>query len=95
MVCYTDFTCPGFFFYAQNPRHREAIGIASGCTDAPKDAAHFKGGAVMRTKITLACSECKQRNYNTFKEKKNTPDRVELSKYCRFCRKHTVHRETK
>ena len=49
----------------------------------------------MRTKITLACSECKQRNYNPFKEKKNTPDRVELSKYCRFCRKHTVHRETK
>jgi len=49
----------------------------------------------MRTKITLACTECKQRNYNTFKEKKNTPDRVELSKYCRFCRKHTLHRETK
>ena len=49
----------------------------------------------MRTKITLACSECKQRNYNTFKEKKNTPDRIELSKYCRFYRKHTVHRESK
>ena len=41
------------------------------------------------------CSECKQRNYNTFKNKKNTPDRLELNKYCPFCRKHTVHNETK
>ena len=47
----------------------------------------------MRVKITLACSECKQRNYNTFKNKKNDPDRLEFSKYCRFCRKHTVHKE--
>jgi large subunit ribosomal protein L33 len=29
------------------------------------------------------------------KNKKNTPDRLELSKYCRFCRKHTLHSETK
>ncbi len=54
------------------------------------------GGAVnMRVKITLACSECKQRNYDTMKNKKNDPDRLELKKYCRFCRKHTLHRETK
>jgi large subunit ribosomal protein L33 len=43
----------------------------------------------------MACTECKQRNYNTVKEKKNTAGRLELRKYCRFCRKHTVHRETK
>lgn len=49
----------------------------------------------MRVQITLACTECKQRNYNTQKNKKTTPDRLELSKYCRFCRKHTPHRETK
>lgn len=48
-----------------------------------------------RVKITLRCSECKQRNYNTNKNKKNTPDRLELNKYCPFCRKHTVHNETK
>ena len=56
------------------------------------------GGAKMagtRNKITLACTECKQRNYNTKKNKKNDPDRIELNKYCRFCRKHTLHRETK
>ena len=49
----------------------------------------------MRIKIAMACTECKQRNYNTKKEKKNTPGRLELSKYCKFCKKHTVHRETK
>jgi large subunit ribosomal protein L33 len=48
-----------------------------------------------RVKITLRCSECKQRNYNTFKNKKNDPDRLEMNKYCPFCRKHTVHNETK
>jgi len=53
------------------------------------------GGAVMRVKITLACTECKQRNYNTMKNKKNDPDRLEMNKYCRFCKKHTVHKETK
>ena len=48
-----------------------------------------------RVKITLRCSECKQRNYNSFKNKKNDPDRLEMNKYCPFCRKHTVHNETK
>ena len=33
-----------------------------------------------RVKITLACNECKQRNYNTIKNKKNVPDRLELIK---------------
>ena len=50
---------------------------------------------IMRTKITLVCTECKRRNYDTMKEKKNTPDRLELNKHCPFCRKHTLHRETK
>ena len=49
----------------------------------------------MRSKITLACVDCKQRNYNTTKEKKNHPDRMETKKFCRFCNKHTLHRETK
>ena len=48
-----------------------------------------------RIKVTLACSECKQRNYNTMKNKKNDPDRLEMNKYCRFCKKHTSHKETK
>lgn len=27
--------------------------------------------------------------------KKNDPDRLEMNKYCKFCKKHTLHRETK
>ena len=50
---------------------------------------------IMRVKVTMRCSECKQRNYNTMKNKKNDPDRLEMKKYCRFCKKHTVHNETK
>ena len=54
------------------------------------------GGAdLMRVKITLVCTECKQRNYDTEKNKKNDPDRLEMKKYCRFCRKHTMHKESK
>lgn len=49
----------------------------------------------MRVRITLACSECKQRNYDTMKNKKNDPERIELKKFCKFCRKHTPHKETK
>ena len=49
----------------------------------------------MRVKVTLRCSECKQRNNNTMKNTKNDPDRLEMKKYCRFCRKHTTHTETK
>jgi len=45
--------------------------------------------------VTLQCGECKDRNYSTTKNKRNTSDRLELSKYCRWCRKHTPHRETK
>ena len=50
---------------------------------------------VVRTKITLACTECKQRNYNMTKDKKTHPDRMETKKYCRFCKRHTLHKETR
>ena len=36
----------------------------------------------MRTLVTLACTECKRRNYTTDKNKSNNPDRMELKKYC-------------
>ena len=48
-----------------------------------------------RVKVTLECIECKQRNYDTMKNKKNDPERMELKKYCRFCRRMTDHKETK
>ena len=48
-----------------------------------------------REQITLECTECKRRNYTTMKEKRNTPDRIEKSKYGPFERKHTIHKETR
>ena len=33
-----------------------------------------RGGGKMRTRITLACTECKQRNYNTTKDKTHPGD---------------------
>lgn len=48
-----------------------------------------------RVKITLACSECKSRNYDLTKNRQKHPERVEYRKYCRRCGKHTTHKETK
>jgi large subunit ribosomal protein L33 len=49
----------------------------------------------MRDAITLACNDCKRRNYTSTKNKRLHPDRVEQKKFCPFCRKHTVHKETR
>ena len=49
----------------------------------------------MRNRITLECTECKNRNYDTFKNKKNDPDRLTFSKYCPTCKKHTAHKDSK
>jgi len=49
----------------------------------------------VRLVITLACSECKERNYTSEKSRRNDPNRIELNKFCPRCRDHTLHRETK
>jgi len=45
--------------------------------------------------ISLQCTACKERNYSTTKNRKRTTERLELSKFCRRCRKHTPHKEVK
>ncbi len=83
------------FFYAifiVKEKIRETLNISGYNLDIVRTLAEVE---YMRTKITLACTECKQRNYNTTKEKKNHPERMEIKKYCRFCRTHTLHKETK
>lgn len=49
----------------------------------------------VRPKITMACQECKHRNYITKKNRRNDPDRLELKKFCPNCRTHRLHRETR
>jgi len=45
--------------------------------------------------ITLECTDCKNRNYSTTKNKTKHSGRVEYKKFCRFCKKQTLHKETK
>src|ERR1700683_3388242 len=49
----------------------------------------------VRIAATLACEDCKRRNYQTNKSKRNNPERLQLRKYCRWCGRHTAHRETR
>ena len=48
-----------------------------------------------RLVVRLTCTECKERNYTTEKNRKNDSGRMELKKYCKRCRAHTLHREAK
>ncbi|RLC72324.1 MAG: 50S ribosomal protein L33 [Chloroflexi bacterium] len=48
-----------------------------------------------RIVIHLACTQCRERNYTTSKNKRNDPGRLELRKFCPRCRTHTLHREVK
>ena len=45
--------------------------------------------------VTLQCTECKEKNYSTTKNRKTTSERLEFKKYCGRCRRHTPHKETK
>jgi len=54
--------------------------------------------------ITIECTECRQNDnkrtpgvsrYLTSKNRRNTPDKLEITKHCRYCNRHTVHKETK
>ncbi len=45
--------------------------------------------------VTMACTVCKSRNYSTMKNVKKNRARMTRNKYCKVCRKHTEHKETK
>jgi len=48
-----------------------------------------------RVVAEMACTECRNRNYVTSKNRRNDPDRLELRKFCPRCRGHRLHRETR
>ena len=87
IICYNIFTSFGVLFFCPAREANNLPPLVGGSNNS--------GGADMRVKVTLACTECKQRNYVSKKNKKNDPDRIEMMKHCKFCRKHTLHRETK
>ena len=58
----------------------------------------------IRSIITLECTECRTNNnkrstgvyrYTTKKNRRNTPNRIEIKKYCPICNFHTIHKEIK
>ena len=44
--------------------------------------------------VKLQCSVCKRINYYV-KKSKGVEDKLALKKFCKFCRKHTLHKEMK
>jgi large subunit ribosomal protein L33 len=79
------------------------LSVSDGTLERPRSTRTYAGNRRVRTvaatdvrpKITLACNECKHRNYITKKNRRNDPDRMELKKFCPNCRTHTLHRETR
>ena len=53
------------------------------------------GGQFLPLFFLFLCTECKERNYLSKKNKRNNPDRLEVKKYCPRERRVTLHRETK
>jgi len=45
--------------------------------------------------VKLQCKECKRTNYFTRKSKEAAERKLEFKKFCKWCRKHTVHKEAK
>lgn len=62
---------------------------------SPGTVSRRKEARTMRVIITMACTDCKRRNYTTTKNKKSDPNRIELNKYCPTCQASTVHKETR
>lgn len=83
-------------FFSKSPPTFCLKGIFAGTTGDPAQK-ELKSMAKKDDRIilTLACGDCKRRNYTTMKNKKNDPDRLNISKYCRHCKKHVEHKETK
>jgi len=58
----------------------------------------------IRIIITLECTQCRTNvnkrsagvsRYTTTKNRRNTPDRIEIKKFCPHCNRHTIHKEIK
>jgi large subunit ribosomal protein L33 len=58
----------------------------------------------VRVIITLECTTCRTNvnkrsngvsRYTTMKNRRNTPNRLEIKKFCPNCNRHTIHKEIK
>ena len=45
--------------------------------------------------VGLVCTTCKRRNYTTTVNKKKQAKKLEVKKFCKWCRAAIVHKESK
>jgi len=45
--------------------------------------------------IKLQCTKCKRVNYWSRKNKKKVERKIELKKFCKWCKSHVPHKEAK
>ena len=45
--------------------------------------------------LKITCSACKRVNYFVKKSKKMGEKKLEMQKFCKFCKKHVMHKEGK
>jgi large subunit ribosomal protein L33 len=62
---------------------------------APASSPKFWSDLKMADIVGLQCTECKRRNYATHVNKKKAQKKLEKLKHCKWCNKHTLHKETK
>ena len=80
---------------SSNPPNERTRSTGSGASRAHRASEAIEMASDKRVKVTLACEECKRRNYITVKNKTNDRERIEMKKYCRWDRRHTLHKETR
>src|SRR5436190_24065427 len=92
---WVDFVGDGGVAQGQSKRLIIAVSVVRVHPPLPAHTESEMAKSDNRPKITMACTECRHRNYTTEKNRVNDRDRIEMKKYCRWCRGHTLHRETR
>jgi large subunit ribosomal protein L33 len=74
---------------------------STGVASSPKKKLHLPPSTTgIRCIVTLECTEARAEGatptrYTTQKNRKNTPERLEIKKYNKYLKRHTVHKEIK
>nr|YP_010411806.1 ribosomal protein L33 [Sargassum siliquastrum]YP_010485350.1 50S ribosomal protein L33 [Sargassum macrocarpum]YP_010485489.1 50S ribosomal protein L33 [Sargassum serratifolium]URP30900.1 ribosomal protein L33 [Sargassum siliquastrum]UVW81283.1 50S ribosomal protein L33 [Sargassum macrocarpum]UVW81422.1 50S ribosomal protein L33 [Sargassum serratifolium] len=65
------------------------------CTTCKSIGKNNEEKKIIGSKISNVRLSTKKLNYTTTKNRRNTPDRLELKKFCPNCNNHTIHKEIK
>ncbi len=69
-----------------NRRPHQRAGLEAPIRCGGRARAYMASKSGVRTLVTLVCNECKAYTYHTQKNRRNDPDRIELTKFCPTCR---------